>query len=80
MKYIKFFEEISQDDIKIARGKGASLGEMTTAKFPIPPGFVVLAQAFEKFLEETDINVEIEATLKKVDPKKLIQLMMLLKI
>jgi pyruvate,water dikinase len=42
---------------------------MTKSGFPVPPGFVVSAAAFEKFLEDTDINVEIDAALDKVNPK-----------
>lgn len=64
--FIKAFPKISKDDVAIAGGKGASLGEMTRAKIPVPPGFVVLASAFDRFIEETDIGVEIEATLHKV--------------
>jgi len=65
--FILPFSKISKDDVKIAGGKGASLGEMTKAGFLVPPGFVVLATAFERFLEETDINIEIEAALDKVN-------------
>lgn len=65
-KYIRKFSELSKKDTHIAGGKGASLGEMTRAKMPVPPGFVVTAQAFERFLEETDLGSEIEATIKKV--------------
>jgi pyruvate, water dikinase len=67
--FIKHFKQLGKNDANVAGGKGASLGEMTSAKMPVPPGFVVLAQAFDKFLEETDLNVEIEATLKKVKIK-----------
>ena len=67
---IKFFNGLTKKDTGIAGGKGASLGEMTKAKISVPPGFVILASAFDKFLEETDINLEIEAQLKKVDVKK----------
>jgi len=67
--FTKDFRQISKRDVKIAGGKGASLGEMTQAKIPVPPGFVVLASAFDKFLEETDFNVEIEALLHKVSFK-----------
>jgi len=70
MEFIRFLEEISKSDIHIAGGKGASLGEMIKAGFPVPSGFVVLASAFDKFLKETDINVEISAQLNKVDPKR----------
>ena len=48
-KYIKWFSEIAHKDIKTVGGKGASLGEMYNNKFPVPPGFVITAQAFEFF-------------------------------
>lgn len=69
MSFIKFFNELSKRDVSIAGGKGASLGEMTCAKIPVPPGFVVLASAFDEFLRQTDLNVEIEAALNKVNYK-----------
>ena len=60
------FAKINKKSISQAGGKGASLGEMAGSKFPVPPGFVVLAAAFDKYLQNTDINVEIEAALDKV--------------
>ncbi len=66
MKYTRTFNQIGKDDTPIAGGKGASLGEMTKAGIPVPSGFVVLASAFERFLEETDLNVEIDAILHTV--------------
>ncbi len=63
------FKELSKDSIDIAGGKGASLGEMANNNFPIPPGFVILAAAFEKFLADSDINIEINSALSKVNPK-----------
>jgi pyruvate,water dikinase len=38
--------EVSRGDLAVAGGKGANLGEMIRAGFPVPPGFVVTAQAF----------------------------------
>lgn len=67
----KNFQQLSKSDAQIAGGKGASLGEMTNAGIPVPPGFVVLSDAFEQFLAETDLNVEIEAILKTVDNQKM---------
>lgn len=64
--HTKTFKQITYKDVAIAGGKGASLGEMTNAKLKVPPGFVILAQTFDEFLENTDLNVEIEAKLKKV--------------
>ncbi len=70
MNLIKDFREISKSDTIIAGGKGASLGEMTQAGIPVPPGFVVLSAAFDRFIEETDLNVEIDAALDEVNIKE----------
>src|SRR3989338_11625054 len=64
--FVKELRELSTHDAMAAGGKGASLGEMTNAGIPVPPGFVVLAEAFEKFLEESDIGVKIDAILHTV--------------
>jgi pyruvate,water dikinase len=65
--FIKSFKKITKKSVSEAGGKGASLGEMTNAKIPVPPGFVVLASAFDAFLKETDLDSEIESILKKVN-------------
>jgi pyruvate, water dikinase len=62
---------LSKGDAALAGGKGASLGEMTQAAIPVPPGFVVLAGSFEQFLKETDLNVEIDAILRSVNHKEI---------
>src|SRR3989338_9196771 len=67
MAIIKDFKEISKKDALIAGGKGASLGEMTRAGIPVPSGFVILSNAFEKFLEQTDLSVEISSILHSVN-------------
>ena len=63
------FVKISKGDVAIAGGKGASLGEMTCAGIPVPPGFVVLASTFEEFLRSSGIHEEIDAVLHTVDVK-----------
>lgn len=69
MNFTKIFKQISKSDVKIAGGKGASLGEMTNAGISVPSGFIVLAKVFDRFLEETDLGVEVEAIMKKVNHK-----------
>ena len=44
------------------------MGEMANAKIQVPPGFVVLASAFDRFIEETNLKEEIRARLGEVDP------------
>ncbi len=67
MQYTKNFTELGKDDAPIAGGKGASLGEMTTAGIPVPGGYVVLADTFDAFLKETDLVQEIDAILDGVN-------------
>lgn len=65
--FTKNFKEIAKNNVGEAGGKGASLGEMTQAGIPVPPGFVVLAPAFDRFLKETDLAQEVETQLDKVN-------------
>jgi len=69
--FIKTFKEISKKDVGIAGGKGASLGEMTSVGISVPPGYVILAEAFDRFLCETDLGVEVVSLLKKINYKDL---------
>jgi len=46
MVFIKEFSQIGKEDATSAGGKGASLGEMTRAEIPVPPGFVVTKHAW----------------------------------
>ncbi len=67
MKTIAWFEEITKDDVALVGGKGANLGEMTRAGFPIPPGFVVTAEAYFYFIEKTGIKDKILEKLKDLN-------------
>ena len=67
MNHIKNFKNLTKKDVGIAGGKGASLGEMIKTNIPVPPGFVVLASAFDRFLEETDLIQAVQAELDKVN-------------
>ncbi len=67
MNYTRQFATITKNDVLIAGGKGASLGEMSNAGFPVPPGFVVTANAFERFIAELPRAEDIAAQLKGVN-------------
>ncbi|MEF8914392.1 phosphoenolpyruvate synthase [Natronomonas sp.] len=56
---VLWLDEIGSDDLGAVGGKGASLGEMTAAGLPVPPGFVVTAQTYRTFIEETGIDDEL---------------------
>src|SRR3989344_7435969 len=71
MGLIKNLNDLSKDDMSVAGGKGASLGEMIKAGINVPPGFVVLVDAFNMFLEETGLNVEIDSILHTVNHQEI---------
>ncbi|OGE31659.1 hypothetical protein A2631_00740 [Candidatus Daviesbacteria bacterium RIFCSPHIGHO2_01_FULL_44_29] len=59
--FIKFFKDLSKDNVKDAGGKGASLGEMTNAGIPVPPGFVITTDTYKNFYkQELPIDVQQE--------------------
>ncbi len=66
-KAIVWFDEISKDNISIAGGKGANLGEMTAAGIPVPPGFIVTANAYFDFLEKANLSDSIAQLLEQLD-------------
>ena len=67
MSYVEKFEDLNKNDISIAGGKGANLGELTQAGIPVPPGFVVTAQAYEYFMDEAGINDKVMSILDETD-------------
>ncbi|WP_049971612.1 pyruvate, water dikinase [Haladaptatus cibarius] len=56
---VLWLDEISANDLELVGGKGASLGELTGADLPVPPGFVVTAGTYREFIEETGIAEEL---------------------
>jgi pyruvate,water dikinase len=51
--------EVRASDVALVGGKGANLGEMIAADFPVPPGFVVTADAFTDALEGAGVRSEL---------------------
>ena len=52
-------------------GKGGSLGELTRAKIPVPPGFVVRTAAFERFLTTIEKDELIREEVEALDSQEL---------
>ncbi|OGI14837.1 hypothetical protein A3K63_03955 [Candidatus Micrarchaeota archaeon RBG_16_49_10] len=67
VKYVKFFKDISKDDIPTVGGKCANLGEMTRIGLPVPKGFSVTAQCFRDFLKRAVLDKKIFGILAKTD-------------
>lgn len=66
MSFIKRFNHIGKEDVKEVGGKGASLGEMTNAGFPVPPGFVITTEGFQKDIEQEALGAFDQLNAEKV--------------
>jgi len=66
-KDIVWFHEVSKGDVATVGGKGANLGEMTRARIPVPPGFIVTANAYFDFLEKSKTMDKIRGLLEPLD-------------
>lgn len=67
------FNEIKKEDVLTVGGKGANLGEMTSAKINVPSGFVITADAYRDFLKVNGIDILIENGIKKsADDEKIL--------
>jgi len=66
-KKIVWFEEVSKEDIGLVGGKGANLGEMTNADFPIPYGFIVTSHAYFQFIKESNLLDRLKQTLSIIN-------------
>ena len=67
MDLVLWLKDIGKEDISLAGGKGASLGEMLKANLPVPDGFVVTADAYMFFLEKSGLKEKIIEILKKTN-------------
>jgi len=65
--FVVFFDEIDKRDLPLVGGKGANLGEMTKAGFPVPNGFAVTVHAYDVFMDENGIRDEINEILREID-------------
>ncbi|SET35085.1 pyruvate, water dikinase [Natronincola peptidivorans] len=64
--FVRPLEDVGKGDIPLAGGKGANLGEMIKAGFPVPDGFVLLVNAYEKFVEANNLEKDIENLLSTI--------------
>jgi len=64
---VRRFSELRKGDVDYAGGKGANLGELTSAGLPIPPGFVIGAPAYAAFCQEAGLRARLAELLDSVD-------------
>lgn len=68
MKAIVWLDEVGKDDVKLAGGKGANLGELTKAGIPVPPAFIVTTDAYFQFLRGAGLAERLREILEGLDP------------
>ena len=55
---------MGRHDLGLAGGKGANLGELIRAGFPVPPGFVVTTAAYNRFVAQNHLEETIARALR----------------
>lgn len=66
-RYCVWFDELTRDDVPLAGGKGANLGDMVQAGLPIPPGYVITAPAYRQVLAQAELETKIDDLLLDLD-------------
>jgi pyruvate,water dikinase len=57
----------SQATIERVGGKGASLARLAAAGLPVPDGFHITTEAYNRFVDENNLQARIQAALEQVD-------------
>ncbi|HET9592247.1 MAG TPA: PEP/pyruvate-binding domain-containing protein, partial [Solirubrobacterales bacterium] len=65
--FVLAFVQLGRGDVDFAGGKGANLGELTSAGLPVPPGFVIGAPAYAAFCEQSGLRERVAARLADLD-------------
>ena len=67
LELVRSFAQLGREDVQFAGGKGANLGELTSAGLPVPEGFVVGAPAYAAFCAESGLREQLAELLDGVD-------------
>jgi pyruvate, water dikinase len=70
-RFIKWFDEVSMDDVGLVGGKNASLGEMiglmSSSGIHVPNGFCITADAYSHLLDRDGLREKLENVLNGID-------------
>jgi pyruvate, water dikinase len=64
---IVWFSEVGKDDGATVGGKGANLGELTQAGLPVPPGYIITADAYFDYVKATGLEQKISSIIDGFD-------------
>jgi len=73
-KYVRWLDNLTNDDVPVVGGKNASLGEMIGALkeegVRVPGGFATTADAYRKFLEANELDDKLKSQLDKLNSEE----------
>ncbi|MGL5514518.1 MAG: PEP/pyruvate-binding domain-containing protein, partial [Sporomusa sp.] len=72
-QYVIFFDQINCSSLPLVGGKGANLGEMAQAGFPVPGGFCVTTLAYQEFVAASPLMEDFFTKLSTIDAADLNQ-------
>jgi pyruvate,water dikinase len=58
MENIVWIEQLRAVEVPSAGGKGANLGELASGGFPVPPAFVITADAYLRTMHDAHVRYE----------------------
>ncbi len=64
-KWLFWFNELGSGDINLVGKKCANLGEMTKARVSVPPGFALSLEAYQRYMRDAGLTVEISEFLQR---------------
>ncbi len=67
MENVLWFSQIGKEDVGRVGGKGANLGEMAGAGFPVPNGFCTTSEAYFTFIKANGIDKAIARITQNLD-------------
>ena len=56
-----------RNDLALAGGKGANLGELSRAGFHVPPGYVITTAAYDLLLQKNDLQTRLAEMINSLD-------------
>ena len=68
MAHVVTLGEVSESDLPLVGGKASKLGELVREGLPVPPGFVLTTEAYDAFVDQTDLKTELPAALATIRP------------
>lgn len=72
--YVLFFDQIDHLSLPYVGGKGANLGELTKAGFPVPQGFCITTHAYRECIATSSQMNRFFGELEAIDPADLHQI------